>query len=270
MNFISLHANYFKNVEYPLIYETKFKSLTDKETSFKSFKFEFEKFENLRLKKKDVLTNKGTIEQKKENTILIFDCALPYDETKAILNDKDGYLKLENGFKSLMLNIQKEYKFTPIFYAFDGENGFKCIDNKEYTKHFHASLCFYNYDFETKRSILRTLNRFVWSKFQDLAEATFQSCGLNYRRGIKKQSIIKDKELYVHECIDRIIDSSIDVNNIIDIELLKQNIKDELFKALRYEFQEKTKREKLLKYDVIDTQLKRLQTITYELINEEK
>lgn len=148
--------------------------------------FEFDTFENLKAKKAQILAQKGKREQAKENTLIEFVCALSREETEKLLKSKDGYLKLEEALKQVMLDIQVKYGFTPIFGTFHGDEGHK--NGKINIHNFHAHLTFFNFDFEKERSVLRTIQRGEWSKMQDVAALAFKKHNLDFKRGEKKET----------------------------------------------------------------------------------
>ena len=255
-NYIALNAKYYKNDDYKKIMDHDFRlSKVDyllKDSKYKNFAIEFEKFEDVKQKKEKVLKKKGTKEQSKENTLIEFVCALSNEETKKILNEKDGQLKLQNALKLTMEEISKKYGFTTLFCVFHGDEGH--VKNGENINNFHAHLLFYNFDFKKEKSVLRNIKKDEWGKMQDLASKCFQSCGLNYVRGEKKETkekdhlerrlfistkkeAIKDIKNYVDNSTKNILENSQDngiFGNKINEDLLTRNIQKEVLKALKF------------------------------------
>lgn len=82
--------------------------------------------------------------------------------------------------------VEKKYKLKFISYVQHRDEGHTDENGKLKINH-HAHLFFYNYDFETKTSPLRTMKRKDWSVIQDLAGISFRT--LNFIRGkIKKKT----------------------------------------------------------------------------------
>lgn len=271
MNYISLNAKYYKTTDFKHIYEhdMRHSNVTYKlhNTQYKNFSFEFEKFEDLSNKKAQILAKKHKIEQQKENTVVEFVAALSREQTEKILKEKNGYEKLENALKSTMQEISKKHGFTSLFFSFHGDEGYKNGANNIHN--FHAHLCFYNFDFEKEKSVLRNIKKDEWGKMQDLAAKTFQSCGLDYQRGEKKESkekdhlerklyiaskkeAMKDVNLYLDNSVKNVIENSTEkglFSDKLDTNLLKQNIKKEVFKALKFDLVPQKDKDKIKKFD---------------------
>lgn len=291
-NYISLHAKYYKNTDFKHIFEHDFRlsNVTYKfqNSSYKNFSHEFSNFEDLSSQKAQILAKKNTKAQGKENTIVEFVAALGNEQTKKILSQKDGYEKLNNALKMTMQEIEKKYGFTSIFYAFHGDEGYK--NGKDNVHNFHAHLCFYNFDFNKERSVLRTLKKDDFAKFQDLAAECFQKCGLDYVRGEKKEvkgkdhlerkyyiaskkEAIKDINNYLENSVKNIFENSTEkgiFSNKLDSNLLKQNIKKEVLKALKFDLVPKSDKEKIKKYDEQKLQIEVLKKENLELLEIKK
>ena len=270
-NYVSLHAKYYKNNDFQKIYEHDFRisNVTYKlqNSSYKNFSHEFANFEDLSSQKAKILAKKNTKSQAKENTIVEFVCALSNEQTKKILAEKNGYEKLENALKSTMEEISKKYGFTSIFYVFHGDEGYK--NGKDNVHNFHAHLCFYNFNFEKEMSVLRTLKKDDFGKFQDLAAKCFQKSGLDYQRGEKKEikgkdhlerkyyiaskkEVIKDVNLYLDTSVKNVLENSTEkgiFSDKLDTNLLQQNIKKEVLKALKFDLMPAKDKEKIKKFD---------------------
>ena len=286
-NYISLNAKYYKNADYKHIFEHDFRitPVTYKlqNTQYKNFSHEFEKFEDLSSKKAQILARKGTKEQGKENTIVEFVCSLSREQTEKILKEKDGYEKLNNALKMTMQEISKKYGFTSLFYAFHGDEGYK--NNDKNVHNFHAHLCFYNFDFEKEKSVLRNIKKDEWGKMQDLAAQSFQKCRLDYVRGEKKESkekdhlerklfigakkeAIKDVNTYLEKSVNNIFENSTQkgmFSDKLDPNLLQQNIKKEVLKALKFDLVPKSDKEKIKKFDEQKLQIEMLKKENLEL-----
>jgi len=286
-NYISLHAKYYKNTDYKKIFEHDFRvshvTYKLKSTNYKNFNYEFEKFDDLSNRKAQILKRKNTKEQGKENTLVEFVCALGREETEKILAQKNGYEKLQNALKLTMEKISERYGFTSIFFSFHGDEGYKNGDDN--VNNFHAHLCFYNYNFEKEKSVLRTLKKDDFSKFQDLAAKCFQDCGLDYKRGEKKEIKGKDhlerkyyisaKKLvsqdinqYLEKSSSCVIENSTEkglFSEKIDNKLLKQNIKKEVLKALKFDIMPQFEKDKIKKYDELLLQNQALKKEVHEL-----
>ena len=291
-NYISLNAKYYKNADYKHIYEHDFRlsNVTYKlqNSNYKNFNYEFASFENLSSQKAQILAKKGTKEQSKENTIIEFVCALSREQTEKILAEKDGYKKLENALKTTMEKISERYGFTNIFYSFHADEGYK--NGKDNVHNFHAHLCFYNFNFIKGKSVLRNIKKDEWGKMQDLAAKCFQDSGLDFIRGEKKETkekdhlerklyigakkeAIKDVNTYLEKSVNNIFENSTEkgiFSNKINETLLKQNIKKEVFKALKFDIMPPKDKEKIKKYDELKLQKDLLQKENFELLEIKK
>lgn len=275
-NYIALNAKYYKNDDYKKIYEHDFRKSNVtyilKDSKYKNFSFEFEKFEDLKQKKQDVLKRKNTKEQAKENTLIEFVCALSNEETKKILQQENGEEKLKNALKLTMEEISKKYGFTKLFYVFHADEGH--AKNGENFNNFHAHLLFYNFDFKKEKSVLRNIKKEEWSKMQDLASQCFQKCDLNFQRGEKKETkekdhlerrlfiatkkeAIKDIKNYVNNSTKNILENSKEsgiFSEKINEDLLTRNIKQEVLKALKFHIpsEEEITQKKLITSNELD------------------
>lgn len=286
-NYISLNAKYYKTKDYQHIYDhdLRHSNVTYKlqSTNYKNFEFEFAKFEDLHTTKAQIMLKKGTNLRSNENSIVEFVAALSRQQTEKILSQKDGYQKLQNALKMTMQEIQKKYGFTSLFYAFHGDEGFK--NNDKNLHNFHAHLCFYNYDFLKEKSVLKDIKKDEWSKMQNLAAECFQKVGLDYVRGEKKtekakdhlerklyigakKEAIKDVNLYLENSTKNILENSIEkgfLQDKINPLLLKQNIKKEVLKALKFDVLPQSDKEKIKKFDELKLQNQALKTENEEL-----
>lgn len=291
-NYISLNAKYYKNDDFKKIYEHDFRksdvTYLLKDTQYKNVNFEFDTFENLKAKKAQILAQKGKREQAKENTLIEFVCALSREETEKLLKSKDGYFKLEQALKQVMLDIQVKYGFTPIFGTFHGDEGHK--KGKTNVHNFHAHLTFFNFDFEKERSVLRTIQKGEWAKMQDMAALAFTKHNLDFKRGEKKETkekdhlerklyigakkeAIKDVNTYLEKSVNNIFENSTEkgiFSNKINETLLKQNIKKEVFKALKFDLVPQKEKEKIKKFDELKLQKDLLQKENFELLEIKK
>jgi len=286
-NYISLNAKYYKAQDYKHIYDHDFRlsNVTYKlpSTNYKNFEFEFAKFEDLHTTKAQIMQKQGTNLRSNENSIVEFVCALSREQTEKILKQENGYQKLENALKMTMQEIEKKYGFTSLFYAFHGDEGYK--NNDKNLHNFHAHLCFYNYDFNKEKTVLKHIKKDEWSKMQDLAAQCFQKVGLDYVRGEKKvekgkthlerkyfigakKLAIQDVNLYVKNTTQEIINNSTEkrfLQDKINPLSLKQNLHRELLKALKYDVLPQSEKDKIKKYDELLLQNQALKKEVYEL-----
>lgn len=292
MNYISLNAKYYKTSDYAHIYDhdMRHSNVTYKleNTQYKNFEFEFAKFEDLHTTKAQIMQRKGTNLRSNENSVVEFVCALSLEQTKKVLSQKDGYEKLNSALKSTMQKISEKYGFTSLFYAFHGDEGYK--KNDKNVHNFHAHLTFYNYDFKKEKSVLKGIKKDEWGKMQDLAAKCFQDTGLDFIRGEKKETkekdhlerklfigakkeAIKDVNTYLEKSINNIFENSTEkgiFSNKINETLLKQNIKKEVFKALKFDIMPLKDKEKIKKYDELKLQKDLLQKENIELLEIKK
>ena len=187
-----------------------------------------------------------------------------------------------------MQDIQVKYGFRPIFGTFHGDEGYK--NGKTNIHNFHAHLTFFNFDFEKERSVLRTIQKGEWSKMQDVAALAFKKHNLDFKRGEKKETkekdhlerklfigakreAIQDINKYLDTSVKNIIDSSTQkgiFSDKLDTNLLKQNIKKEVFKALKFDIMPSKDKEKIKKYDELNLQKDLLQKENFELLEIKK
>lgn len=295
MNYISLNAKYYKTLDYQHIYEHDFRmsnvTYKLKSTNYKNFSFEFAKFEDLHTSKAQIMKRKGTNLRENENSIVEFVAALSREQTEKILAEKNGYEKLQSALKMTMEKISERYGFTSIFYTFHSDEGYK--NGADNIHNFHAHLTFYNYNFNKEKSVLKYIKKDEWGKMQTLAAECFQSCGLDYKRGEKKESkekdhlerkvyigakkeAIKDINLYLENSVKNVLEHSIEkgiFSDKLDTSLLKQNIKKEVLKALKFDLVPQKDKDKIKKFDeqklqveALKKEVEELQTIKKEAI----
>lgn len=286
-NYISLNAKYYKAQDYKHIHEHDLRhsnvTYKLKDTKYKNFEVEFAKFEDLHTTKAQIMQKQGTNLRSNENSIVEFVAALSREQTEKILKEKDGYQKLENALKMTMEKISEKYGFTSLFFAFHGDEGFK--NNDKNLNNFHAHLCFYNYDFNKEKSVLKGIKKDEWGKMQTLAAECFQKCGLDYQRGEKKTEKAKDHlerklyigakklaaqdiNLYVKNTTEEIIKNSSEkgfLQDKINPLSLKQNLHKGLLKALKYDVLPQSDKDKIKKYDELLLQNQALKKEVHEL-----
>jgi hypothetical protein len=123
----------------------------------------------------------------------------------------------ENFNKQIIIfvkKIEKKYKLKYLSHEFHRDEGHTDKNGKLKINH-HAHLFFYNYDFETKTSPLRTMKRKDWSVIQDLAGISFRT--LKFFRGersdktgkrhLEKDEFIKEKHKAALDITSNITDT---------------------------------------------------------------
>lgn len=288
-NYLSLNAKYYKSLNSVQMYNHNFRITKPDyllaKTDYKNFNYEFRKFDDVKNEKNEYLKTRNTKEKENENTIVEFVLALGREETEKLLKTQDGYKKLELGMKNLMETLKAKYGFEPLAFNFHGDEGHKDEKTGKILNNFHAHLTFYNYDFAKKRSVLRNIKHNDWSKMQDMAQDIFQKNGLNFKRGetkttkakdhlerklyiATKKETIKDINNYLDTSVKNILESSTEkgiFSNKLDTNLLKQNIKKEVLKALKFDLVAQKDKDKIKKYDEQKLQIEALKKENLEL-----
>ncbi|MFW2606851.1 hypothetical protein [Aliarcobacter butzleri] len=186
----------------------------------------FANFEDIEVKRLNYLKSKNKDDYIKKH-LVEFVVSLSYDKVKQYLeNNQDidlGFiqyfkdLKMKFGLETLNLDIHKDEFFE--------ENG-----EKRYN--YHAHILAYNYDFNKNLAFASNLKKSDYRELQTLAQNSFNSVGLDFKRGVskfvtKKEHLIK-KDYIIQKQQKKLKSLFVDINKQkkelknIYIELNKQ------------------------------------------------
>ena len=90
-----------------------------------------------------------------------------------------------HGFDKFAKDMKQKYGFTPLQISLHCDEGH--VENEVVKLNVHAHVTFFNYDFEKERSVLRNLHKQDFRDIQDLAQKSFQSVNLDFKRGVGKE-----------------------------------------------------------------------------------
>ena len=241
-NYISVNAKYYKSKQIHQIYShnSRLSSidylLESKDIKYKNLNYSInprnslvDNFqEQLNLKIKDQKA-RGYTPPKNSNSNDIIDMVVSLSQEQALyyLNQDNGEELIMQGYKSFLVNIEKEYGFKGLEINLHTDEGHISTDGTvQYN--IHAHLIFLNYDFEKSKTVLRTLQSKDWSNMQDLAAKSFTTNNLNFIRGESKQSTKKEhlerNDFILKSQTDKLKENSIKYHN--QLARLEENKKE--------------------------------------------
>lgn len=134
-------------------------------------------------------------------------------ELEQKLSEEELREQFNNQIVTFAKKIEKKYKLKFLSYEFHRDEGHTDKNDNLKINH-HAHLFFYNYDFETKTSPLRTMKRKDWSVIQDLAGISFRT--LSFIRGKNKEKTDKkhlEKDDFIKQKHEAALDISLKITN---------------------------------------------------------
>ncbi len=183
-------------------------------------------FKKLQTKKTNILKQKYNYKHNKnENEIVEMVVGLSEDQARKYLDDG---VDLMAGFDKLSQNIQKKYGFEKMGISLHLDEGH--VDkNGDVKLNVHAHLTFFNFDFDKNKTVLRNMKKKDWEDIQTLAQTSFQSMGLNFKRGESK-GITKKEHLEKNDYV--ITKQEQELKNILSILDTKENELKTLYTTL--------------------------------------
>lgn len=139
-------------------------------------------FFELRNMKSEILKKSSGKHRSNENELV--EMVVSLSQEQALIYLKSGQ-NLMHGFDKFAKDMKQKYGFTPLQISLHTDEGH--VDNEVVKLNVHAHVTFFNYDFEKERSVLRNLHKQDFRDIQDLAQESFQSVGLDFKRGEGKE-----------------------------------------------------------------------------------
>lgn len=263
-NYISVNAKYYKRTRIQRIHnhntrvskidyllpKTEYKNITDTNL-IDTFNTHFNQQIEIQARRKSYTKKNG-------NTVLEMVVALSEEQALYYLNKDNGEELLFKGYKQFQKDIEDKYGFKGLQISLHTDEGY--IDENGNTKYnIHAHLTFLNFDFENEKTVLGYLKREDWANMQDLAASSFNTVGLDFIRGKKKEIASKDhlerNEYILQKQNIKLKEQEKQLNSIND----KITNKEAQISTLKTSITNlKTKREevKLLDIDIVDKKAK--------------
>ncbi len=113
----------------------------------------------------------------------IIEMVVAVSEEQALNYLKKGESMMD-GLENFAQTMKREYGLEPMAISLHLDEGF---EQNEIKNNIHAHVVFFNFDFEQERSRWRNITRADTSRFQDLAQKSFQEKGYNFVRGESKE-----------------------------------------------------------------------------------
>lgn len=125
------------------------------------------------------------------------DGVLAFSEDKFNEVYKEDPQAIEDALTTYLERVSKDFGFTPLGWALHLDEGHTDGDGN-YKINVHAHMSFFNYDFENRKSTLKSLKKKDFKKMQDIAGEIFGPLG--FERGISKE-ITQKKHLEKSEFV---------------------------------------------------------------------
>ena len=139
-------------------------------------------FFELRNMKSEILKKSSGKHRSNENELV--EMVVSLSQEQALIYLKSGQ-NLMHGFDKFAKDMKQKYGFTPLQISLHCDEGH--VENEVVKLNVHAHVTFFNYDFEKERSVLRNLHKQDFRDIQDLAQKSFQSVNLDFKRGVGKE-----------------------------------------------------------------------------------
>ena len=153
-------------------------SKQSKSNNYKDLKDSFDFLENLRLEQ---LQNENRKDYQSKH-LIEFEVGLSEEKAKEYLSLG---IDINEGFKQYMNDLKAKFGMNTLQISIHKDEGY--IDKDNILHHnIHAHFLVHNYNFETKKAILSNFRKRDYRQLQTLAQKSFNSVGLDFRRGLSK------------------------------------------------------------------------------------
>ena len=153
-------------------------SKQSKSNNYKDLKDSFDFLENLRLEQ---LQNENRKDYQSKH-LIEFEVGLSEEKAKEYLSLG---IDINEGFKQYMNDLKAKFGMNTLQISIHKDEGY--IDKDNILHHnIHAHFLVHNYNFETKKAILSNFRKKDYRQLQTLAQKSFNSVGLDFRRGLSK------------------------------------------------------------------------------------
>jgi hypothetical protein len=226
-----------------------FYSQRTKSNNYSDLKNSFDTLENLRLEQ---LKNENR-EDYQTKHLIEFEVGISEEKAKEYL--RLG-IDINEGFKQYINDLKAKFGMNTLQMSIHRDEGY--IDKDNVLHHnFHGHFLVHNYNFETKKAILSNFRKKDYRQLQTLAQKSFNSVGLDFRRGLSKfQTKLKHQKRN-----DFILNKQNQELKILQKDLLQKNqeIKDlytllnnqkNQLKELRFQFEKDSNIYKMLSLNI--------------------
>ena len=155
-----------------------FYSQQTKSNNYSDLKNSFDTLENLRLEQ---LKNENR-EDYQTKHIIEFEVGISEEKAKEYLSLG---IDINKGFKQYIDDLKTKFGMNTLQMSIHRDEGYIDKDNVLHYN-IHAHFLVHNYNFETKKAILSNFRKRDYRQLQTLAQKSFNSVGLDFRRGLSK------------------------------------------------------------------------------------
>lgn len=153
-------------------------SKQSKSNNYKDLKDSFDFLENLR---SEQLKNENRKDYQSKH-LIEFEVGLSEEKAKEYLSLG---IDINEGFKQYMNDLKAKFGMNTLQISIHKDEGY--IDKDNILHHnIHAHFLVHNYNFETKKAILSNFRKKDYRQLQTLAQKSFNSVGLDFKRGLSK------------------------------------------------------------------------------------
>ncbi len=149
-----------------------------KTNSYNDLKNSFDTLENLRLEQLKELNR----EDYQTKHLIEFEVGLSEEKAKEYLNLG---IDINEGFKQYANDLKTKFGMNTLQITIHRDEGYYDKDNILH-HNIHAHFLVHNYQFEQKKAILSNFRKRDYRQLQTLAQKSFNSVGLDFRRGLSK------------------------------------------------------------------------------------
>ncbi|MDN5088235.1 hypothetical protein [Aliarcobacter butzleri] len=149
-----------------------------KSNNYSDLKNSFDTLESLRLEQ---LQNENR-EDYQTKHLIEFEVGISEEKAKEYLSNG---IDINEGFKQYIDDLKTKFGMNTLQMSIHRDEGY--IDKDNILHHnIHAHFLVHNYNFETKKAILSNFRKKDYRQLQTLAQKSFNSVGLDFRRGLSK------------------------------------------------------------------------------------
>jgi hypothetical protein len=155
-----------------------FYSTISKSNNYQDLKSNFDYLENLRLEQLKELNR----EDYQTKHLIEFEVGISEEKAKEYLSNG---IDINEGFKQYIDDLKAKFGMNTLQMSIHKDEGY--IDKDNVLHHnFHGHFLVHNYNLETKKAILSNFRKKDYRQLQTLAQKSFNSVGLDFRRGLSK------------------------------------------------------------------------------------
>lgn len=155
-----------------------FYSTISKSNSYQTLKDNFDYLEKLRLEQ---LKNENRKDYQSKH-LIEFEVGLSEEKAKEYLSLG---IDINEGFKQYANDLKTKFGMNTLQISIHKDEGYYDKDNVLH-HNIHAHFLVHNHHFETKKAILSNFRKKDYRQLQTLAQKSFNSVGLDFRRGLSK------------------------------------------------------------------------------------